>query len=119
VTERAREQRDRIDLRLVDDVHARVELVEQDRRVDIALMIRAVHCGAIERNVLRTGDTDRDAAERKAEAHPAVAEDVEDAFPPEDHRQQHADRRGEEDVDGNGQVGRNGPDGGDDQRAAS
>ena len=65
----------------------------------------------------RAGDADLDAAEREAEAHAAVAEDVEDAFPAEDHRQQHADRRGEEHVEGDGEVGGDGSDGGDDQRA--
>ena len=50
--ERAREQRNRVDLRLVDDVHARMERVEEDRRIDVALMVRAVHRGAVERQVL-------------------------------------------------------------------
>ena len=118
MAERARQQRDRVDLRLVDDVHARMERVEEDRRIDVALMVRAVDGGAVERNVLRAGDADLDAAQREAQAHAAVAEDVEDALPAEDHRQQHADRGGEEHVEGDGDVGGDGPDGGDDQRGA-
>ena len=54
--ERAREERDRVDLVLVEDMHARVQRVEQDRRVDVALVVRAEHRGAVQRQVLRAGD---------------------------------------------------------------
>ena len=50
--ERAREDRNLIDLVLVEDVHARVQRREEDRRIDVALMVAAVHGGAIERQVL-------------------------------------------------------------------
>ena len=53
-------------------------------------------------------------AQRQPEPHAAVAEDVEDALPAEDHRQQHADGRREEDVEGDGDVGGDGADGRDD-----
>ena len=78
--ERARQHRDRVDLLLVEDVHARMERVEEDRRIDVALVIRAVHRGAVERKVLGAGDAVPDAAQREAEAHAAVAEDVEEPF---------------------------------------
>ena len=48
----ARQNRDLIDLVLVEDVHPRMQRLEQDRRIDVALMIGAVDRGAIERNVL-------------------------------------------------------------------
>ena len=42
--------------RLVEDVHPRVQRVEQDRRIDVALMVGAVDGGAVERQVLAAGD---------------------------------------------------------------
>ena len=52
VPERARQQRDRVDLGLVEDVHPRVQRGEEDRRIDVALMVGAVDRGAVEREVL-------------------------------------------------------------------
>ena len=50
--ERARQERNRVDLVLVEDVHPRVQRVEQHRRIDVALMVRAVDRRAVERQVL-------------------------------------------------------------------
>src|SRR4030095_5166746 len=65
VPEAAREHRNRVDIRLVDDGHARVEAIEEDRRVDVALMVGAVDGGAIEGDVLRAGEPDLDATQRE------------------------------------------------------
>ena len=54
--------------------------VEQDRRIDVALVVRAVDRGAVERQCsLRRRRATLDAGERQAEPHAAVAEDVEHA----------------------------------------
>ena len=52
IPERPRQDRNRVDLVLVEDVHPRMQRVEQDRRVDVALMVRAEDGGAVERQVL-------------------------------------------------------------------
>ena len=96
-----------VDLVLVEDVHPRMERREQDRRIDVALVVRAEDGGAIG-HVLLPDDLEPDAREHAAEAHAAVAEDVEHARPAERHRQQHADEAGDEDVEGNGDVGDDG-----------
>ena len=110
--ERARQHRNAIDLVLVEDVHSRVQRRVKDRRIDVALMVAAVDRRAIARQVLGAGDTVLDAGERQSQAHAAVAEDVQQVRPAEERGQQHADEPGDEDVEGNRDVGRDGSDGG-------
>ena len=44
--------------------------------------------------------------QRQSETHAAVAEDVQQVGPAEERGQQHADQAGDQDVKGNGDVGR-------------
>ena len=114
--ERARQDRNRIDLRLVEDVHAWVQHIEQERRVDVALMVRAVDGGAIERERLGRRHTIADATERQPEADADVPQFVQVGLPPEEKREQHADRSNDQHVKRNRDVGDDGSDGGDDHQ---
>ena len=74
----------------------------QQRRIDIALVIRAVHRGAWQRERLRRNDAVPDAAEGKPEPDADVAKDVQMARPSKQDRQQHAGRGDDRDVNGDG-----------------
>ena len=116
---RARQDRNRVDLGLVEDVHARVQHVEQHRRIDVALVVRAVDGGAVERQVLGAGDANADAATaqgraarrraRRCTGCPSSRKTADSSMPI---------GRGDEDVEGNGDVGEDGPDGSDEHAAA-
>ena len=114
--EGACQNRDLIDLVLIKDVHPRVQRVEEHRRVDVALMIRAEHGGAVERNVFGAFDPETDAAEEQADSDAEVAQDVKQALPAERQRQQHADRSGDQHVKRNSDVGGGGAESDDDHR---
>ena len=103
-----------IDLVLVEDVHPRVERREEDRRIDVALMVRSSTRRRDRAAGARVPATRyRMPAEREPQPDAAVAEDIEQVRPAEDRGQQHADQAGDEDVEGDGDVGRDGSDGGD------
>ena len=89
--ERARQERNRVELRLVEDVHPRVQRVEQDRRIDVALMVGAVHRGAVEREVLAPATRYRIPLSARPSRTPPWPRTYRMPFQPEDQRQQHAD----------------------------
>ena len=113
--ERARQDRDPVDLVLVEDVHARVQRLEQDRRVDVALVIRAVDGGAVERQVLACRRRGSGCRSGQSQPHAAVAEDS-TAGPSSRTAMASSMPSGPtiEDVEGDGDVGGDGADGGDD-----
>ena len=117
VSERARENRDRVDLGLVENVQHGMQRVEQHRRIDVALMVRAVHGGAVLRHVLAADHPVADAAQDQPELHPEMAEHVQVPLRPEQRRDEHPRRRDDQHVEGNGDVGENGPDGRDEEHA--
>ena len=94
-------------------MHPRMKRGVEDRRIDVALMVAAVHRGAIARQVLRSGDAIRDTGEGRSQPHAAVPEDIEQVGPAEERGQQHADEPGDEYVKGDRDVGRDGSDSGD------
>ena len=83
-----------IDLVLVEDVHPRMERVEEHRRIDVALVVRAVDGRPVERQVLAPATRIPDAAQRPAPSRtPPWPSTYSSSFQPNDERQQHADGR--------------------------
>ena len=60
-------------LGLEEHVQPRVQRLEQHRRIDVALVIRAEHHGTIARDVLATADAIADAGEAQGQADADVA----------------------------------------------
>ena len=116
---RARENRHPFELGLVEDVHTRMERREQQGRIDVALMVGAIHGRPVARQVLGAGEAIANARQRERQPDAAVAQYIEDVPPAEHGGQQHADEAGHEHVKRDDDVGDEGADGGDDQRAAS
>src|SRR5205814_49284 len=69
ISKRPHEDRNLVQLRLVQNVHHRVKRVVQDRWIDVALMIRAEDRGAAARQVLPAGDSIADPCEYQTELH--------------------------------------------------
>ena len=101
-----------IDFCLVQDVHLRMQRVEEHGRIDVALVVRAVHGGAAGRDVLGALNAKLDAREAETKGDATVAKKVEQVFPLKQDGQHHPNRGGDEDVNRNNQVGGEGSDGG-------
>src|SRR6185436_1675812 len=114
--ERALEHQERAQLRLVEDVHVRVEHGEQQRRIDVALMVRAIHRGAIEWKRLRGREAVADPGQQESEPDPDVSEYVQMFLPAEQQGEEHAWRCDDQDVEGNGDVGEERANGRDEHR---
>ena len=84
---------------------SRMERVEKDRGIDIALVVRAVDGRPIEWQVLSADDPETDAGQRQAEPHANVTEDVQQALPSKQDRQQHPGGCDDENVSGDRDVG--------------
>ena len=78
--------------------------MEQDRRIDVALVIGAEHGGAVAGDVFAACHPEPDPAQREAETHARMAEDVENIFPSEQDGQKHARRRDDQNVEGDPDV---------------
>ena len=78
--ERTCQNRNPVDLVLVEDVHARMECVEKDRGIDVALVVRAVNGSPAERQVLSADNPETDAGQRQAQTHADVTENVQQAL---------------------------------------
>ena len=92
-----------------------MEIGEEDRRVNVALMISAEDDGTSRRHVLETGHAAADPRQEQSQAHASVTQDVEDVAPAEGERQQQTGGRGEQHVEGDADVRGERPDGGDER----
>jgi hypothetical protein len=114
--ERGPHDRKLVQFGLVEDVQLRVKRLEQDRGIDIALVVRAEDHRA-GWNMLPPAHTVADACHRQRDAHPGVAECVESALPPEYAGKQEPERPRDRDVDEHRDISNDGPDCGDDHRS--
>ena len=80
-------------------------------------MIGEIDRRPIAREVVGASDAKAYAAERAAQAHAAVPQPVQHAFPAKKQRQQHAGGTNDQDVKRNHQVGRQGSERGNEHRA--
>jgi hypothetical protein len=90
--------------------------VEQNRRIDVALMIGTVDSGPVEGKVLRTADAIPNAAQAESESHTEMTQEIEQPLPLEHDREQHARWADGRHVEPHGDKRRHGPNGGDDDR---
>jgi hypothetical protein len=81
-------------------------------------VIGTVHRCAVERQVFFANHPKSNAAERARQANAAVTERVKVTLPAKDQGEQHAGRPNDQDIQGNQQVGRGGPDDGYQHRRA-
>ncbi len=98
--EHASQQRQLRQLGLVEDVQAAVQHLEQHRRVDVALVVRAEDHGPPGRQVLTPANEDADAGKLQADPGADVAEVVEQPVASGELRDQDPRRRGDQHVDG-------------------
>ena len=92
-------------LGLEEHVQALVKRLEQHRRIDVALVIRAEHHRAIRGNVLAAADAVADAGQPEGEADADMAGNVERRLVLETDADRQRDRAGEQDVEGDDDVG--------------
>ena len=83
-----------------------MQRLEQHDRIDVALMVRAVHHGAIDRGV--SGDAIPDAGQTESKPRARVSEHVQEVDPSQQQGEPHADRGGDQDEKGNGDEGQDG-----------
>jgi hypothetical protein len=93
--------------------------LEQDRRVNVALVIRAEHHRAAGRHVRLARDPVADAGHGQREAHAEVAQLVEHAFEFEGDGDRQANAARDQNVEGDDEVGQYGPDGGNERSHAA
>ena len=84
-----------------------MERREEQRRIDVALVVGAVDGGLIERQVLPAGDAISDPAQAEPQANTSVTQQVEHVLPAKEDGQGHARRGDKDDVKGDGYKGRN------------
>src|SRR5205823_10063653 len=77
---------------------------EEDGRIDVALVIRAVDGGPVERQAVSAVHAVTDARQRETQSHTAVAENVEEALPLKQDGHEHPQRSGDQNVEGNGEI---------------
>src|SRR4029453_3482509 len=113
--EDATEQRHLQELGLEEDVEPTMEGGEQDRRVDVALMIGAEDDRAVARHTIEARHRASNPRQEQPQVEAAMAEDVEDVAPAERKGQKQAWRRSEQNVEGDTDVSGERSDGGDER----
>ncbi len=101
----APEHRQLRQLGLEQHVQALVQRLEQHRRIDVALVIRAEHHRAIRGNVLAAAHAIANAGQSERQADADVAGNVERGLVLEADADRERDRTGDQDVEGNDDVG--------------
>ena len=93
-------------LGLEEHMQSLMQRLEQHRRIDVAFVIRAEHYGAVGRNVFATANSIANAGESQREANPDVSGNVERGLVLEAHTDRERNRPGNQDVNGDDEVGR-------------